>query len=109
MKTVVLSAVRSILWVMFLILVIWFVTHGSLAQAATPRGKAAPAAFKKANPCPATGKTSGACPGWVMDHIIPLYCNGPDSPSNLQWQTRAESEAKDRWELQCWRYYQGPR
>lgn len=77
------------------------------AHAATPRGTEAPRLFRQANPCPATGKTTGACPNYVMDHMRPLACNGPDVPENLMWQTVAEGKAKDRWELQCWRYYKG--
>jgi hypothetical protein len=34
----------------------------------------------------------------VKDHIIPLACGGLDDPANLQWQTTAEGEAKDKWE-----------
>jgi hypothetical protein len=56
------------------------------------------AAFMRSHPCPATGRKSGACPGYVVDHIRPLACNGPDSPSNMQWQTVAEGKAKDEWE-----------
>jgi hypothetical protein len=55
-------------------------------------------AFKKQNPCPATGKTFGSCPGYVVDHIIPLKRGGPDSPSNMQWQTKEAAKEKDKWE-----------
>jgi hypothetical protein len=37
----------------------------------------------------------------VIDHICPLACCGRDAPSNMQWQTTAESKAKDRWERDC--------
>ena len=37
-------------------------------------------------------------PGYVIDHVIPLACGGLDTPSNLQWQSVAESKAKDKWE-----------
>jgi hypothetical protein len=50
----------------------------------------------KSNPCPSTGKTSGACRGYVMDHVRPLACGGPDTSSNLQWQTTQEAKAKDK-------------
>lgn len=55
-------------------------------------------AFMHQNPCPATGRTSGGCPGYVVDHIKPLKRGGADRPWNMQWQTKAESKAKDRWE-----------
>jgi len=35
-------------------------------------------------------------PGYVVDHIVPLACGGADVLSNMQWQTVAESKAKDR-------------
>jgi len=54
--------------------------------------------FKKANPCPATGKTYGSCRGYVVDHVMPLKRGGADAPSNMQWQTKADAKAKDRWE-----------
>ncbi len=52
--------------------------------------------FRAAHPCPATGKTAGACPGWVVDHIKSLCAGGADAPTNMQWQTRADSLVKDR-------------
>lgn len=54
--------------------------------------------FKYHNPCPATGKTKGSCPGYVIDHIKPLACGGLDHQSNMQWQTKEEAKAKDKWE-----------
>lgn len=44
-----------------------------------------------------TGYPTGR-PGYVIDHIIPLACGGPDAVSNLQWQSIADARAKDRWE-----------
>jgi len=37
-------------------------------------------------------------PGYVIDHIVPLSRGGSDSPGNMQWQTKAEAKAKDKWE-----------
>jgi len=37
-------------------------------------------------------------PGYVVDHIIALKRGGPDTASNMQWQTIEEAKAKDRWE-----------
>jgi len=36
---------------------------------------------------------------YVVDHVQPLARGGADSPSNMQWQTRADAKAKDKWEL----------
>lgn len=55
--------------------------------------------FQRANPCPANGNTKGPCPGYVIDHVIPLCANGPDTPENMQWQTIAEAREKDRIEV----------
>jgi hypothetical protein len=37
-------------------------------------------------------------PGYVIDHIQALKHGGADKPSNMQWQTKEEAKAKDRWE-----------
>lgn len=71
-----------------------------LATAAV-RDRNAVYAFRTAHPCPSTGQKHGACRGYVVDHIVSLYCNGPDKPSNMQWQTVADAKAKDRIELKC--------
>lgn len=68
-------------------------SRGRIARASQPRTE-----FKKGSPCPATGRPSGACPGYVIDHVVPLKRGGPDRPSNMQWQTKAEAKAKDRYE-----------
>ena len=60
------------------------------------RNPAATHAFRQAHPCPSTKKITGACPGYVIDHIVPLRSNGPDDPSNMQWQTKGDAKAKDR-------------
>jgi hypothetical protein len=67
--------------------------HGRIARSAKAKD-----AFRKMHPCPATGKRYGACPGYVIDHIQALKHGGTDAPSNMQWQTRADAKAKDRWE-----------
>ncbi len=61
------------------------------ASAKTQRDSHQRAAFMKQQPCPSTGKSRGACPGYVVDHIRPLCADGPDRPSNMQWQTTASS------------------
>ena len=74
-----------------------FVLPGS-ASAKQPRSASVKREFQLTHPCPATGRTSGACPGYVKDHVMPLACGGPDAPSNMQWQTKADAKAKDKWE-----------
>ena len=69
------------------------------ADSRTIHSAGAKAEFKRLHPCPVTGARSGPCGGYVIDHVIPLICGGPDAPSNMQWQTIAEGKAKDRSEL----------
>ena len=62
------------------------------------RSSEARAEFKREQPCPATGRSYGARSGYIIDHVIPLACDGDDTPANMQWQTREEARVKDRWE-----------
>jgi hypothetical protein len=61
--------------------------HGRILRSGTSKGL-----FRKL-----TGYPEGR-PGYVVDHIIPLACGGPDMPTNMQWSTIAEGKAKDKWE-----------
>jgi hypothetical protein len=41
-------------------------------------------------------RSEGQLPcGWGA---APLACGGPDTVSNIQWQTTADGKAKDKWE-----------
>lgn len=62
------------------------------------RSQKAKAIFKYTHPCPANGRTKGSCRGYIIDHIKPLACGGADSSENMQWETKAEAIAKDKWE-----------
>jgi hypothetical protein len=68
------------------------------AEAKVKRSTSAKRAFQRESPCPATGQPTGKCSGYVIDHIIPLACGGPDDPSNMQWQTYSSAKKKDKWE-----------
>jgi hypothetical protein len=57
--------------------------------------------FQHLYPCPSTGKTYGPCRGFVVDHVNPLACGGPDATENMAWQTNAAAKMKDAWELNC--------
>ena len=67
--------------------------HGRIKRSAAAKHE-----FMISHPCPITGSTSGRCPGYVIDHINPLACGGPDAPTNMQWQTKDAAKAKDKWE-----------
>jgi hypothetical protein len=54
------------------------------AEARIKRSQSAKVEFKQQHPCPATGAHKGPCKGYVIGHIKPLACGGPDSPSNMQ-------------------------
>lgn len=60
------------------------------------RSSAAKREFEHDHPCPSTGKRSGGCPGYVIDHVKALKRGGSDTPSNMQWQTKADAKAKDK-------------
>jgi hypothetical protein len=60
-------------------------SHGRIV-----RGEAARTAFMKQ-----TGYPHGR-PGYVIDHVVPLACGGADNTSNMQWQTVAAANAKDK-------------
>ena len=70
----------------------WFV------HAKPQRSHSAKAAFQRGHPCPSTGLSNGNCKGFVIDHVKPLACGGADKPENMQWQTKSEAKAKDKWE-----------
>lgn len=53
-----------------------------------------------------TGYPKGR-PGYVIDHIVPLACGGPDLARNMEWQTAAEAKAKDKVERLDCRVYAG--
>jgi len=38
-------------------------------------------------------------PGYIIDHVKPLCKGGPDTPENMNWQTKAEAKAKDK--IEC--------
>jgi hypothetical protein len=68
------------------------------AFAKTHRDASQVRAFKREHHCPSTGRASGKCPGYIVDHRTALCRGGADHPSNMQWQTKSDAKAKDRWE-----------
>jgi hypothetical protein len=82
----------------FTLVLMVFVSTCSISYAKQKRSQEAKDNFKYSYPCPSNGNNHGACPGYVIDHIIPLDCNGADAPSNMQWQNISDGKAKDKWE-----------
>jgi hypothetical protein len=74
------------------------IASSNLALGREYRSRAVTREFQREHPCPSTGRATGGCPGCRKDHIMPLACGGPDSVSNLQWQTVSDAKAKDAWE-----------
>jgi hypothetical protein len=68
------------------------------ADAKRKRSQSAKVEFKRQHPCPANGATKGPSKGYIIDHVKALACGSADQAYNMQWQTIAESKAKDRWE-----------
>ena len=83
---------------MRLLLIIILLLSPICLYAEQHRSQKAKAMFNHTHPCPATGRTKGSCPNYIIDHIEPLACGGADSSENMQWQTKAEAKAKDKWE-----------
>lgn len=84
-----------------LIAVLTFAISAALSMpvdARIKRSQSAKVEFKYQHPCPATGARKGPCKGYIIDHVKPLACGGADAPSNMQWQTKADAKAKDKWE-----------
>ena len=82
-------------------LALLFIAACALSTGATAeyaRSKKVLREFVKQEACPSTGLHRLPCPGYVMDHIKALACGGADSPENIQWQTREDAKAKDKWE-----------
>jgi hypothetical protein len=79
---------------MIVVLVVLFGVSVPQGEGACRRSKAVYRAFLAQ-----TGYPHGR-PGYVVDHIVPLACGGADTVGNMQWQTRAAAQAKDRIERQ---------
>jgi len=68
------------------------------ALAKQPRSASVKREFQLTHLCPTNGRTSGVCPGYAKNHAVPLWCDGSDAVSSLQWQTIRSAKAKDHWE-----------
>ena len=73
-------------------------TRAASGASTAPRSTTVRRAFQAQQPCPSTAGRTGPCPGYVVDHVAPLACGGIDAPENMQWQSVAEADAKDKWE-----------
>lgn len=93
---------------MKIILFVLMMCYSIVANSATSatnntatRSKSTVYKFRSTHPCPANGSLHSACPGYVVDHIVALECGGLDQISNMQWQTLADSKAKNKLEHLC--------
>jgi hypothetical protein len=85
-----------------IIALFWLILLVGAADARIPRSHAALVAFAKLHPCPSTGQPIPHCPQFILDHFVPLACNGADAPKNLRWMAEDAALLKDRWERkQC--------
>jgi hypothetical protein len=91
MKKLILAVVASLA-------LVYAAEAGSYHYKRHPRSAEVTREFERENPCPSTGKRSGACPGYIKDHIQALCKGGADAVWNMQWQTKADAAAKDKWE-----------
>lgn len=80
------------------LMLVFAITIPSVSNAEYARSKKVLREFVKQQACPSTGQHRLPCPGYVIDHIKALACGGADAVGNLQWQTREEAKAKDKWE-----------
>jgi hypothetical protein len=74
------------------LLIVFGVTACVDAQASTCRSQSVKRQFDKLNGFP-NGRQ-----GYIADHECALECGGIDNVINMQYQTVAESKAKDKWE-----------
>jgi hypothetical protein len=81
-----------------LLLILLIAVMPLTGNAEVHRSQKAKSLFKQMHPCPSTGRIKGSCPGYIIDHIIPLACDGADDPQNMQWQTKVDAKLKDKWE-----------
>lgn len=55
--------------------------------------------FQRYNPCPSTGSIKGGCRGYQIDHKVPLFKGGSDTPNNMQWLTIEKHKQKTKMDL----------
>jgi hypothetical protein len=71
----------------------------TFANAYEQRDSSQRAMFIARYPCPSNGPGTCYQKGYIVDHIRPIACGGPDVWRNMQWQTIADSKRKDAIEL----------
>jgi hypothetical protein len=81
-----------------LLLALLLIAFVSPVEARTARSRETVREFERTHPCPTPGPGTCAAKGWIVDHIVPLCANGPDSPENMQYQRKDDAAAKDKLE-----------